>query len=70
MDTREGDRDRALQASSRHLNSVRRSAVCNEDELRITITQSRQSVKYAFFSFISHYFYETSAERQQAKPLA
>lgn len=43
---------RFLQTSGRYLNSVGRSAVWNGVEFRIAITQSRQSVKYAFFSFI------------------
>lgn len=58
-----------FQASRRHLNSVGRSAVWNRYELGIAITQSRQSVKYAFFFFILHHFYETSVSMQQ-EPLA
>lgn len=59
-----------FQASRRYLNSAGRPAVCNGDESRIAITQSRQSVKYAFFSFILHHLYETSVWRQDAKPSA
>lgn len=58
-----------LQTSRRYLNSVGRSVVRNGDEFRIAITQSRQSVKYAFFSFILHHFYQTSVSMQLARAL-
>lgn len=58
-----------FQARRRYLNSVGRSTVWNGDGFRFAITQSRQSAKYAFFSFILHHFYETFVSRQLARAL-
>ena len=51
------------------MNSVGRSTVWNGDGFRFTITQSRQSAKYAFFCFILHHFYETSVSMKLARAL-
>ena len=56
-----------FQTRRRYLNSVGRSTVWNGDGFRFTITQSRQSAKYAFFSFILHHFYETSVSMKLAR---
>ena len=58
-----------FKARRRYLNSVGRSTVWNGDGFRFAITQSRQSAKYAFFSFILHHFYETFVSRQLARAL-
>lgn len=58
-----------FQTRRRYLNSVGRSTVWNGDGFRFTITQSRQSAKYAFFSFILYHFYETSVSMKLARAL-